>query len=40
MVGLLQINARVPDYIPTGNQTLELVVGIARSQPGVTIAIQ
>ena len=40
LVGLLQINARVPDYIPAGNQTLELTVGIARSQPGVTIAVQ
>jgi len=40
LVGLLQINARVPDYIPSGNQALELTVGIAKSWPGVTIAIQ
>jgi len=40
LVGLLQINARVPDHIPSGNQALELTVGIAKSWPGVTIAIQ
>jgi uncharacterized protein (TIGR03437 family) len=40
LVGLLQINARVPEYVGAGNQAVELVVGIARSQPGVTIAIQ
>lgn len=41
MVGLMQINARVPaGFVPTGALAVELTVGVARSQPGVTIAVK
>ncbi len=40
-VGLMQLNARVPGpFAPTGVLALELRVGAAVSQPGVSIAIK
>ena len=37
---VLQINARVPaGFVPTGILAVELTVGLARSQPGVTLAV-
>lgn len=39
--GLMQINARVPaGFLPPGNQTVLLAIGSARSQAGVTLAVQ
>ncbi len=39
--GLMQINARVPaGFVPPGLLRLELAVGGAASQPGVTIAVR
>jgi len=39
--GLMQVNIRVPSgLVPTGNLGLELFVGCAVSQPGVTIAVR
>ncbi|MGE5487346.1 MAG: hypothetical protein ACM3ZB_05960 [bacterium] len=38
--GLMQINARVPLETAPGPQPVELIIGTARSQPGVTIAIK
>lgn len=38
--GLMQINARVPLGTAPGPQSLELVIGTARCQPGVTIAVK
>lgn len=41
MVGLMQINARLPaGFVPTGELAVELTVGVATSQPGVTIAVK
>lgn len=41
MVGVLQINARVPGgFTPAGLLPVELMVGDARSQPGVRLAVQ
>ena len=41
LVGVLQINARVPGgFAPAGQLPVELTVGRARSQPGVTVAIR
>lgn len=41
MVGLMQINARLPaGFVPTGELAVELTVGVAASQPGVTIAVK
>ena len=40
-VGLMQVNARVPSgFVPPGLLGLELTVGGATSQPGVTIAVR
>ena len=40
LVGIMQINARVPaGFVPTGVLPVELTVGLARSQPGVTLAV-
>jgi len=37
----MQVNIRVPSgLVPTGNLGLELFVGGAVSQPGVTIAVR
>lgn len=38
--GLMQVNARVPLGTAPGPQPLELVIGPARCQPGVTIAVK
>jgi uncharacterized protein (TIGR03437 family) len=41
LVGLMQVNARVPSgFVPPGLLRLELTVGGAASQPGVTIAVR
>ncbi|MCW5980042.1 MAG: SMP-30/gluconolactonase/LRE family protein [Bryobacteraceae bacterium] len=39
-IGLMQINVRLPAFAPTGALPVELFVGSARSQPGVTIAVR
>ncbi len=39
-VGVLRIEARVPEGTGTGAQPLELRIGAPRSQPGVTLAIR
>ena len=41
LIGMLQINARVPDgFVPTGILPVVLTVGAASSQSGVTIAVK
>jgi uncharacterized protein (TIGR03437 family) len=38
--GLMQVNARVPERVEAGPQPVELTVGEAKSQPGVTVAVE
>ena len=38
--GVLQINVRIPEATPPGNQAIEITVGGARSQPGATVAVR
>lgn len=40
VLGLFQVNARVPQNIGTGNQSIEVQVGTAISQAGATLAIR
>jgi len=41
VVGVLQINARIPGgFAPSGILPVQLTVGTARSQRGVTIAVR
>ncbi len=41
VVGLLQVNVRVPENAPSGNAVpVALTVGTASSQPGVTMAVK
>ena len=37
--GVLQVNVRVPESVPTGLQPIQITVGAATSQPGVVLAI-
>ena len=39
VAGLFQVNAKIPDGTPTGNVPVEIRVGAAVSQPGLTMAI-
>jgi uncharacterized protein (TIGR03437 family) len=39
-LGLMQINAIVPSNIGTGDQSVEVQIGTATSQTGVTVAVQ
>jgi uncharacterized protein (TIGR03437 family) len=38
--GVLQMNVQIPDNVPTGNLPLQVVIGNASSQSGVTISVQ
>jgi uncharacterized protein (TIGR03437 family) len=38
--GVLQVNVRLPDGIASGAVPVEVRVGSASSQPGVTISVQ
>jgi uncharacterized protein (TIGR03437 family) len=38
--GVLQVNVRVPDSVPSGNVPVVIVVGSAQSQIGVTLNVQ
>lgn len=40
VAGLLQVNARVPDAVPSGEVPIEIQVGDVKSQPGITIAVR
>jgi uncharacterized protein (TIGR03437 family) len=40
VAGLLQVNVRIPADTPFGDIPVELHVGDARSQPGITVAVQ
>jgi uncharacterized protein (TIGR03437 family) len=40
VAGLLQVNAKVPDNIAAGNQDVIIQVGTAKSQTGLTVAVQ
>ena len=37
--GVLQVNVRVPESVPSGLQPIQITVGAATSQPGVVLAI-
>jgi uncharacterized protein (TIGR03437 family) len=37
--GVLQANVRVPENVPSGNQTLSIIVGTISSQSNVTVAV-
>jgi uncharacterized protein (TIGR03437 family) len=38
--GVLQINAQVPAGTPAGNVPVQITIGSAASQPGITVAVQ
>jgi uncharacterized protein (TIGR03437 family) len=38
--GLMQVNARIPANTPSGNASVEIQVGNAKSQPGITVAVE
>ncbi len=38
--GLFQVNARIPAEIPAGEALVEVQVGDARSQPGITLVVK
>jgi len=38
--GLLQVNARVPDNVPSGDVEVLIQIGTAKSQTGLTLAVQ
>ncbi len=40
VAGLLQVNVRIPADTPSGDVPLEIRVGEAASQPGLTVAVQ
>ena len=40
VAGLLQVNARIPAGVPPGEALLEIQVGDATSQPGITVAVK
>jgi len=40
MAGVFQVNARVPEGVPVGQQPVVLTVGNASSQRGVTVAVK
>jgi uncharacterized protein (TIGR03437 family) len=40
VAGLLQVNAKVPDGVPSGNAEVVIQIGTAKSQTGLTVAVQ
>jgi uncharacterized protein (TIGR03437 family) len=40
VAGLLQVNARVPDTIASGNAEVIIQLGAAKSQTGLTVAVK
>jgi uncharacterized protein (TIGR03437 family) len=40
VAGLLQVNAKVPDNIPSGNAEVVIQIGTTKSQTGLTVAVQ
>jgi uncharacterized protein (TIGR03437 family) len=40
VAGLLQVNVRIPADTPVGDIPVEIHVGNAASQPGITLAVQ
>ena len=40
VAGLFQVNARIPADTPSGDVPLEIHVGDAASQPGLTLAVE
>ena len=40
IAGVMQVNVRVPAGTPSGDQSLEVVVGDTKSQPGITVAVK
>ena len=40
VAGLFQVNVRIPADTPSGEASVELQVGDARSQPGITVAVR
>jgi uncharacterized protein (TIGR03437 family) len=40
VAGVLQVNARIPTGVPTGDASVEVMVGTAKSQSGITVAVK
>ena len=40
VAGLLQVNARVPDNIASGDAEVVIQVGTSKSQTGLTVAVK
>jgi len=40
VAGLMQVNVRIPAGVSSGDVPIEIQVGDAKSQPGMTIAIK
>jgi len=40
VAGLMQVNVRIPAGVSTGEVPIEIQVGDAKSQPGMTIAVR
>jgi uncharacterized protein (TIGR03437 family) len=40
VAGLFQVNVKVPEDVPSGNQEVIVTVGSARSQTGLTVAVR
>ena len=38
--GLFQVNAKIPEGVPSGEATVEVQVGTATSQPGITVVVK
>jgi uncharacterized protein (TIGR03437 family) len=39
VLGVVQVNARVPSSLPPGNASLQVIIGGVSSQPGMTVAV-
>ena len=40
VAGLMQVNVKIPAAVPAGELPIQIQVGTAQSQPGVTVAVQ
>src|SRR5665213_337878 len=40
VAGVMQVNVRIPEGVPSGNNPVVVMVGSAQSQPGITVAVQ
>jgi uncharacterized protein (TIGR03437 family) len=40
VAGLFQVNARIPEDTPAGEASVQIKVGDAASQPGITVVVR